>query len=207
MKILLINGPAGSGKDFLSNYVASRLSGLSVKEKFAKPLKEACTILAGYSIFDLYHQGQTVWNWDNIREEKEKPRQELGGISWRQFNINVSEDLKKKSGQGYFGISLVNRLKNSEHPLFEQPKNVLISDSGFTEEAEEVVKHFGKNNVTVAKIVAFKDGKQLTFEGDSRGYIDYEYLGIKCVDLRNDFTEDFLETSFELLKDSFDLNI
>lgn len=185
-KVFLINGPAGSGKDALANYLHRRHIETR-RDKFAKPLKEANALLYGFDIDDLYRADSELYRWDNDKKEKETTRAELGGRSWRQVNINLSElYVKRFGGQSFFGQSFVNRAKRME---IWAPKiqSYVISDSGFTDEAKPVVDYFGKDNVACIQI--FADGYD--FEGDSRSYIDYTSLGIECKKILNDFTPNF----------------
>lgn len=107
MKIILINGPAGSGKDTLARLAIQEWGG--VEEKFSKPLKEA--YLALQPDADLVD-----------RTEKEFHRANL---------IALSESYcKPRFGEQFFGVELAKRIrKQPEIPAF------WVSDSRFPEEA------------------------------------------------------------------------
>ncbi len=180
-KVLLINGPAGSGKDALGKFLFNKYAFCTL-EKFAKPLKEANAVLYGFDPADLYNAQTELYKWDNDKREKETHRKQLGGLTWRQVNINLSESyIKKFGGSDFFGQSFCTRSQKYPHELF------VITDSGFTDEARPVVDKFGKDCVFCIQIHA--DG--LSFNGDSRSYIDTKSLGIESLNILNTFTPDF----------------
>ena len=201
-KVLLLNGPPGSGKDILASFINVQYNSptspfereyIIVKEKFAKPLKEANAVLYGFSVEDLYNPDSDLYKWENDLKEKETPREELGGKSWRQVNIDLSElYIKKVAGKDFFGHSFVRRtLGWPEDTIF------VVSDSGFTAEAEPIVKKFGPDNVLVIKIIA--DGKD--FSNDSREYIDTDALGIRCVELYNNYDMAFFQEGYRIFEE------
>jgi hypothetical protein len=107
MKIVLINGPAGSGKDTLAKLAIQEWGG--VEEKFSAPLKAAYMALQPDA--DLVD-----------RVEKEFHRANL---------IALSESYcKPRFGEDFFGTSLAKRIR-------KQPEisTFWVSDSRFPEEA------------------------------------------------------------------------
>lgn len=164
MKIILISGPPGAGKDTIAQGLWITLGvGTSTIEKFARPLMDAAASL-GFSMDD---------------EHKERVEPGLG-MSRRQFQIAFSEDFcKPQIGPHVFGDALVNRLhKRHDLGLLE---HVLVSDSGFLTEAQSVVDAFGAENVV--RLHVSRPGHD--YSNDSRtDWPDIE--GVRRIDLTND---------------------
>lgn len=169
MKVILLNGPARSGKDSLAHAFAAYANGRLVTSevtKFAKPLKESAHRLFG---FDLPH--------DAFEAVKDVPQDYLHGKTWRQVYIAVSELLfKPLFGADIFGRMLVDEIellqKISKEDGEDPTDYFLVSDSGFAAEAQAVVDRFGAENVILVRLE--RDG--YTFAGDSRGYIELPCL-------------------------------
>jgi len=165
MKIILINGPARSGKDSLAHAFSRFTHEIGMKSeitKFALPLKEKAHALFGFP--SAPH--------DFFEGEKDVPQTYLFGKTWRQIYIAVSEQLfKPLFGQDIFGkllcqeIDLLEQIARED--LEPEADFFLVSDSGFAAEARAVVDHFGADNILLVRLA--RDG--YTFAGDSRGYI------------------------------------
>lgn len=110
MKIIALNGPAGSGKDTL----ASLLIPLGYQHyKFSSPLKGALSQFLPSSIDPAIHKDHILPN----------------GLTVRQALISLSEDwVKPTFGQAHFGELLAHQLKSCSHT------RVVLSDSRFAEE-------------------------------------------------------------------------
>ena len=169
-KIILLNGPAGCGKDTGSDLLKEIYQESLFQYKMALPLKEACHKLLGLegSLEALEHLKERPIkflvnkNYNNFISPV-KLVNNAGEMTLRQFYIHVSENLMKPMfGIEIFGKLAVENIKNNKCKI------VTISDSGFEDEARPIVREFGSDNVVLVKI--FRDGK--TFAGDSRGYID-----------------------------------
>lgn len=175
MKVILINGPARSGKDSLAHAFVRYVGGQLLKAevmKFAQPLKEGAHRLFGFP-----HAKH-----DAFEDVKDQPQTYLHGKTWRQVYIAVSELLFKP----LFGADIYGRMLADEIQVLrtvdasdgEQPTDFYpISDSGFAAEAGAVVDRFGANNVLLVRLT--RDG--YTFAGDSRGYI--ELPGVRTVEM------------------------
>ena len=170
-KIVLVNGPPGSGKDTIAEALAELYETAEV-EKFAKPIKETVKFI--YGISDKL--------WDEIDGDQEKKN--VGsplflGHSCRQVQINISElYMKPTHGKFVFGKLAADRIDRSENQVF------CISDSGFPEEAEVMVDRFGAENVVLIRLYRAK----CDFSNDSRDYIDLQHRGVPTYDLLNNGT-------------------
>ena len=163
--IYLFNGPPSSGKDTLAKLILEHEFGEMPTriEKFAEPLKLGGAAALGIPLEEL----EAKW--------KETIIPGLG-VTWRQYQISMSEDwYKPKFGQDIFGRLLVERIRR--HPV----EYYLVSDSGFTYEAQPLIDAFGMDLVSVYHI--HRDG--CTFDGDSRNWIDSYSLGVKNFALDN----------------------
>lgn len=99
----------------------------------------------------------------NDRDKKEQPQKELGGLTYREFMIHISEDIMKPLyGDDVFGKRAAQVCVDA---LYFGHKNVVFSDGGFIDE----VKALHEEGLEVIVIRLHRDG--YTFVGDSRRYI------------------------------------
>lgn len=173
--IILFNGPPGSGKDSLSEDINRFIKNGTI-EKFAKPLKTVAK--------ELYcHGDQALFDLMDAQGTKDKPDDIFLGETCRNVQIAISETYAKPlHGERVFGKLLASRIKaavannnNAYQPVF------LISDSGFRQEAEELVEQFGAESILLFRI--HREGK--TYKGDSRSYINLDDLNVRSYDIRN----------------------
>ncbi|QYW05835.1 putative ATP-binding protein [Vibrio phage vB_VpaP_G1] len=157
-KILILNGPAGSGKDTLGKLLVQSLNkwygdNVSVNAEFKGALIDIAIKVAGLK----------QWEWDRMytRAEKERSQPRLGGLSPREFLIKISEEwVKPVFGDSHFGelaLAGVNEARQSY---------VVFTDGGFIKEAIPLTEN---HDVTVARL--HRDG--FDFRGDSRDYINH----------------------------------
>lgn len=174
MKIVLINGPARSGKDSLATAILRDAQEMGVTAsiiKFAGNLKEMT-----HRAFNLPERH------DSQEGVKDQPNGLLLGKTPRQVYIAVSEMLMKPLfGQGVFGRMLVEEIAVLETIAREDgddPTDLyLVSDSGFLPEAQVVVDRFGVENVILVRLTR----AGYDFTGDSRGYITLP--GVRTLDM------------------------
>ncbi len=168
MKVVLLNGPARSGKDSLARYlVETRLN--TARIGFADHPKRLAHVMAF---------GAMGWDMDPNAFDavKEIAHPGFAGMSPRRFYIHVSERVcKPLFGAGYFGDRFVDAARASGAAL------VVVPDSGFRGEAERVAEAFGALNVLLVRLS--REGT--SFAGDSRGYIDLSDLGVAAVEIEN----------------------
>lgn len=159
MRIILLNGPPSSGKDTIARRVIqeARADGVDVREmKFATPLKEAAArLFPGIK-------------WGLVGEDGRTPPNDshplLHGRTPRQVLIALSEQFFKPTfGADYFGRRAAEQVEQAER---EGAAGVVISDSGFIEEAMPLIE---ARRGHVAALHLYRDG--CSFDGDSRGYL------------------------------------
>lgn len=172
MRVVFLNGPPGAGKDTAGAALVERLGARTLK--FAEPLKRAVFADAGLPL------DTPIDFFDPL---KEVPLALFGGRSFRQACIDKSEiDLKPRYGDDYFGRLAVRSLAR-----FNRVGEYLVAvtDSGFTTEAEPVMRAVGADNCLLVRLHA--DGRGKTFAGDSRSHLD---LPIMSIDIDNDLEGD-----------------
>jgi hypothetical protein len=170
-KIVLFNGPPHCGKDTIAHGIKKLIDGEVMVEvaKFAQPLKTVAK--------HLYCDGnQELFDKMDLPENKGVPNDLFFGKTCREVQIAISEQYAKPvHGEKVFGKILAQHIKFSPNELF------LVSDSGFRQEAEVLVEEFGAENVLLVRIKR----KGTTYDGDSRGYINLEDLGVVSLEVEN----------------------
>lgn len=155
-RIVFLNGPPGCGKDTAVSRLVPYLQFTHLK--FAAPIKRMlCALLQEdmkwlEMMKDQPHRTLALHQEDAILQEWDTPRATL---------IALSETfLKPRYGKDFFGRVMLNEISKSANSL------IILSDSGFLEEALPVVKKYGHGNCLHLKL--YRDTK--TFDGDSRSY-------------------------------------
>lgn len=168
---LLMNGPIGSGKDHIG-LLLEQVGWTKCQFK-----EQLYVDTAEYFNVDL--EWFKAVATDRIR--KEIPTESLtdsnGKIySPRQALIHVSENVVKPAkGKDWYGkVTVDNYMKNGFN---------VVTDSGFREEAEAVVKKVGAENVILVHLE--REGCSFNPEKDSRSYIDLSDLGVHTVSFTN----------------------
>lgn len=185
MKVILFNGPAGSGKDTAAGAVWDRYRDCQ-HHAFKDRLFEITAAIYGIPVEQLTGPMYT-------RENKEKPYKILGGLSPRQALIKVSEEVIKPSplGHNFFGEALADSLES---------ELTVVPDSGFPCELFPVIDRVGAENVLIVKIL--RTG--YNFDNDSRNYLDQDKfmrMGVACANVFNDGTlEDFEKSVLNIVE-------
>lgn len=162
-KVIILNGPAGCGKDTLARAL--------VEMGFAKGTTRFKNTMFNIALAalgpDAYHD--FLDGYDD-RARKEKPEDFLNGLSRRQFMIAISEQfVKPVFGDDYFGKYLSGNLPDGGEVF-------VVSDGGFASEVTPIVA--AGHDVQIVRL--HRDG--YTFIGDSRGYL-YDVSGVKDYDI------------------------
>lgn len=178
-KIVLFNGCPSAGKDYAAKYLASKYSNIKI-DKFARVLKERTHALYGYS-----------WRPHDYYElVKDQSNEDFYGLTPRQAYINVSEVyFKTQHGKNIFGQILSKELDKYYWEI------LIITDSGFKEEAEVLINKYGHENIILVRI--HREG--YNFNTDSRNFI-YLDKNICNIDIINDGTDIYLNTIDNLIQ-------
>ena len=161
-KVIILNGPAGCGKDTLARALVEMGFAKGVAS-FKNPMFNIAMAALGQDAYREFLDG-----YDD-RARKEKPEGFLNGWSRRQFMIAISEQLiKPVFGDDYFGKYLAGNLPDGDEVF-------VVSDGGFASEVAPIVA--AGHDVRIVRL--HRDGH--TFEGDSRGYL-YDIDGVKDYD-------------------------
>lgn len=158
MKVLLLNGPPGSGKDTAAKMLAEGLRGQVFF--FASPLKTMT-----HAAFGVPWMANRP---DLFESQKDDPNQgPAPGVTWRQAYIAMSERyVKPLLGIDYFGRVLAETIAEFAQENGEDVQLAIVADSGFREEAE-ALKKAGHE---LARFGISRDG--CSFSNDSRSYWD-----------------------------------
>jgi len=188
MKLILLNGPPRSGKDFAG--LKLQLGSPNVKLfKMSKELKERCH--AAYLLFGT--DGRPLRH-DWFESVKDEPREEFEGLTPREAYIAFSENwLKPTHGTGKLGEWLAEDILHWKTILGDF--TAVVTDCGFLHEVVPLVGEFGAENILLIRLhrVGY------TFEGDSRSHIDLSHMGVPCMDIDNT-GEEFAENICKLSK-------
>lgn len=185
-KIVLFNGPPGSGKDTAAMIAENDFWCCEIME-FKQKLFSIALEISGMD----YHVWFSIYNnrKDKGRANKETPLPELGGLSQRQFLIKISEEwVKPVFGERYFGEAAAKAVAESSNILF------FFSDSGFMEEVYPLFDLVGKYDVLLVKL--YREG--CSYEGDSRNYLPEEEF-INVAHITNEDIEDFQRDVLEVV--------
>lgn len=201
MKIILLNGPPGCGKDTVSGMLVAALGQAARPMKFADPLKWATAALYDYLLGRSDVDESDLMVAIESRAMKDEPHDGFFGLTPRQAIINVSETLLKPvHGEGFFGklaaAEIIRQRVAAVTPRAPRlrPEFFVFSDSGFVSEAQVLANHFGEDSIFLVHI--HRHG--CTFDGDSRSHI-YLGGGVPPYLLQNHGTLDELSAKVRLL--------
>jgi hypothetical protein len=182
-RVIFVNGPPRSGKDHAGMQLMWRddLKDATL-QKFAKELKERTHAL--YKLLDPNGKPKVHYAYEGVKDD---PLQQFHGLTPRQAYISVSENwMKPTHGAGILGTWLIENMQYCRDDAVH-----IITDSGFAEEAQTVVDHYGAENCFLVRV----HRKGYDFSNDSRSYID---LDVKTHDIINDGTDRFTELLTQL---------
>ena len=154
-KVIILNGPAGVGKDTIAA-ILRETSGFEV-HSFKEPMFNIAKAMLGGEKFD---QFMMLYN---DRDTKELPCDLLGQMSPREFFIHISESFVKPiMGKEHFGYL-------ASQGVHDAINHVVFSDGGFPDEVKALV--FSEHAMYEVWVVRLhREG--CTFAGDSRNYVN-----------------------------------
>ena len=164
MKIVIFNGPRGTGKDTATDYMTA-LYPDAIKCRFKEPLYER-----SYAHFKISDR-MSYEDWIHMCNDttlKVKPCKMLKGKSPVQALIYVSEELIKKE-LGETGVSQLAVDYIKKHYPDYQRRLLVFSDGGFACEIKDLIERFDLTRKDICIVRLTRKGH--TFEGDSRSYI------------------------------------
>lgn len=164
--IVILNGPAGCGKDTIADILHKEYDFLHHAMKSS--LVVAAAGLAGITLNQMY----SLLN----RNTKDSFNHFLG-MTPREWLIEVSENIvKPRFGASTFGTREAIRCQRE---IGAGNQSIVYSDGGFPEELLSMATLLGEENILLVRLR--RDG--YTFDGDSRNYLDpigdMPYLDIK----------------------------
>jgi len=181
-KIILFNGPPGSGKDTAAYYCFMNIP-YSTCISFKERLFEIALTVSGMAEETWFE----VYNNRSDGVNKETPLESLGGLSQREFLIKISEEWAKPVfGSEYFGEAAASRVRASDSEVF------LFSDSGFVEEVNPLVDLVSGNNILIVQLRR----PDCDYSGDSRDYL-YAVPGVpqeNIISVSNHHSQIYFET-------------
>lgn len=158
MRVILLNGPPGCGKDTVGRILRDDYFGIGVAclMKFADPVKTGTHAL--------YQVPPEFMHVDAYEHCKEISHLHFFGKTPREAYIEFSEKLVKPvKGKDFFGRVAARRVK--EKTAYEY---CIFTDSGFAEEALPVIDLVGPENVLLINLIR----AGCNFSSDSRSYLE-----------------------------------
>ena len=186
--LFVFNAPPQSGKDVACNVLKNQGW---FKYEMKTPLHKITANL--YQIpGNLWYQRYESRNCKNI-PLKNLPWDRLNGISQRDALIYVAEKvIKPNFGKDYFAKIIAKEMQYHMH----SGKDMCISDVGFKEEMQPLIKLHGEKNVTIIQLYR----KNCNFKKDSRNYFKQEdFLNISFIKLNNYSTLSEFKQTIETL--------
>lgn len=157
-RIVLLNGPAGSGKDTLAEQLEQRLNFKHLK--ITAQFKER--------VHGLYFMPHL--SYDAFEHCKDQKRSEFFGLTPRQAYINVWEHyFKPIHGENFLIEELITQIDNSEHERF------VISDMGFDREAVAFMGYYGVQ----AGVIKLTRSGHFFNSNDTRKYVSRQAATVK----------------------------
>ena len=157
--VIILNGPPGSGKDTIADFIAAEFNAdhLRFKTKLY-----AITALINNIKLD------TFMRYASDKDTKDSV--ELArGLTARQLLIETSENvIKPYYGKDYFGNDVGDSILKSDKSLF------VLSDGGFPEELSSMIAAGRLNRSDVVIVKLYRNG--CNFDKDSRSYFDESLL-------------------------------
>lgn len=180
-RIILLNGPPGSGKDTLGPVLARAYGGLTLN-KFSAPIKAA--------VCDLFDMKPA-----DIEQYKDAPTPILQGRSYRQLQIDLGTWARHTYGEEMFALLAARRFMRNWKRNY---RGAVFTDLGFPIEAQVLSELLPSRRMVITRVIR----AGTTFANDSRGYVDGERFGVPTFDIHNDGTpEETVDTIKRVIQD------
>lgn len=157
--VIILNGPPGSGKDTIADFIAAEFNAEHLR---FKTKLYAITALVNNLDFDMFMEIATDQNTkDSVKLAR--------GLTARQLIIETSENvIKPYYGKDYFGNDVGDSILKSDKSLF------VVSDGGFPEELTSLIRVGKLSHSDVVIVKLYRNGHN--FDNDSRTYFDESLL-------------------------------
>lgn len=170
-RVIILNGPPGSGKDTIADFIAAEFNAEHLR---FKTKLYAITALINNIKLD------TFMRYASDKDTKDSTKL-ARGLTARQLLIETSENvIKPYYGKEYFGNDVGNSILKSNKSLFA------ISDGGFPEELSSMIGAGCLNYSDVVIVKLYRTG--CNFDNDSRTYFNEALLhpDIRVIPFIND---------------------
>jgi len=166
--IILLNGPARSGKDYAATVLMNYFKDTEdiVHFKLSTPLKELVSSILGETL-------------EVLELTKDEMTDTTLRSSYRDLQIAVFQSVSQIFGEGWLGNILTNKIKHIDE------NTIIVSDAGRNNDIVQLIKYFGASSILVIHVLR----KGTNFDYDIREYINDPRVKREMV--FNDGTERF----------------
>jgi len=165
-QVIALAGPPHCGKDTIADMIQQKIA--ANKVAVAMPMR-----LAGFALLNEEYSDELY------AQLKETQLEEFGGMNFREWMIDFSENyMKPKFGKEVFGVLANRAISNQPFPT------VVLPDSGFYEEQMEIMKYVGVTRYLYVRLE--RDGTD--WSKDSRRYINFVDPQIETMTVENNDT-------------------
>lgn len=182
-KLIVLNGPKGSGKTYFVEELERRYGNEIFGRRWHNREFNRGVI---EMVKRFYGLSESQVKYLSSPEIKDTPREELGGRTWRESAIHMSENVAKPIfGERIFGKVTANSIVGGD---------INIISGGFFLEVDTLVPYpISFEDVHVIRI--YSEGKD--FEGDSRSYFKSPF---DTHEVENNMGDEFIDNMLEVIK-------